>query len=94
MKPGNILLHGNPANFRCFIADFGISTVVSREAMTVEGFNAIYRRGFTANYAAPEILSRKHMMTSALRSADVYSFAVIIKFLLTRQVPWAETRRR
>jgi serine/threonine protein kinase len=94
MKPENILLHGSPSHFRCVIADFGISTVVTRESLTVDGFRAIFRHGFTARYAAPEIFTRASMATFTLRSADIYSFAIVIKFVLTRQIPWMEYRRR
>jgi serine/threonine protein kinase len=92
MKPDNILLHGDAGSFRCHITDFGISTVVSKESMTVDAFNPVYRRGFTVAYAAPEIVSRKPMV-STLRSSDIYSFAVIIKAVLTRRMPWMEVLR-
>jgi serine/threonine protein kinase len=93
IKPENILLNGQESGFRCLITDFGISTVVSQESMAVNAFRAIYRRGFSVMYAAPEIMSRTSLVT-ALQNADIYSFAVIIKHVLTRQIPWIDEIRR
>jgi serine/threonine protein kinase len=88
IKPENILMEMYQGEIRFVITDFGISTIVSRESMGVDSFNAIYRRGFTMSYAAPEILSRNTASTKFMTFADIFSLAVVIKVVMCRNVPW------
>lgn len=64
-------------NWQVKVADFGLATVKSRTfAKTMCG---------TTGWVAPEVLAEQ----GYTEKADVYSFAIILWEILTRQIPYA-----
>lgn len=74
LKTDNLLVDDN---WQVKVADFGLATVKSRTfAKTMCG---------TTGWVAPEVLAEQ----GYTEKADVYSFAIILWELLTRQIPYA-----
>ena len=65
MKPGNVFLEprliGDRKTVIPILTDFGISQVVSQEALQVEAFVASEIIGATCSYAAPDVWHRFRM---------------------------------
>ncbi len=102
LKPGNVLLHGDPHRPVVRIADFGISSVrdhTQSAAFLVSGVASTARADpgrLTATgallgtplYMAPELF----VGGAAAASADLFSFGVLAYELLCGQGPWPEGR--
>jgi serine/threonine protein kinase len=74
LKTDNLLVDDN---WQVKVADFGLATVKSRTfAKTMCG---------TTGWVAPEVLAEE----GYTEKADVYSFAIILWEMLTRQIPYA-----
>jgi hypothetical protein len=82
IKPANVLLDGDFAtgNFQVKVTDFGVATESS-----VERSNERTAETGTYRWMAPEVI--RHESYSSL--ADVYSFAVLMWQLLTREDPFS-----
>ena len=80
IKPSNVLLHGNVSSgdFIAKVSDFGMAVAENRGNMTSE--TGTYR------WMAPEVIQHKPYSGKA----DIYSFAVVMWQLLTRQEPFCE----
>jgi serine/threonine protein kinase len=88
IKPANYLLEEHGSGLRVVLTDFGISTVVTKEALLVKAFNVRFRRGLTISYCSPEILSGRPPKTELLLAADVYSYSMILVTGCIRRLPW------
>ena len=73
------------------VCDFGLARVTNA-ATTLENMKFREIGGFSPRYAAPEVLVNAALMISSNaeidQKSDVYSFAIIVWELLTRQIPW------
>ena len=73
------------------VCDFGLARVTN-SATTLENMKFREIGGFSPRYAAPEVLVNAALMISSNaeidQKSDVYSFAIIVWELLTRQIPW------
>lgn len=85
---------------RLYVGDFGIATCNDGSRKTqVQSFKTVDVEGLTLLYAAPEILNR-HLNPELLKiriqdpemlfKSDVFSFAMTIYYMVSRQRPWAE----
>jgi serine/threonine protein kinase len=92
IKPQNILVERDRKKWRCVITDFGIAQVLSQDLMIVKSMQYVSTRGLSVQYAAPEIFIRfRRMMNDGARvmkAGDVYSFGIVLYFLITRKQPW------
>ena len=75
------------------IADFGISRVVTQEALKVHVFLESEIRGSSIHYAAAEVLVRqrlglKEIKPEILKGGDVFSLGVTLLEMLKRKKPW------
>jgi len=77
LKSLNLLIN---QRFEIKICDFGLSRVIDKNQPMTSNIG-------TVAWIAPEIFSNKKLYTE---KADVYSFAIIMWELLTRQMPFAE----
>eukprot|EP00592_Proboscia_alata_P021495 CAMPEP_0194422718 /NCGR_PEP_ID=MMETSP0176-20130528/22018_1 /TAXON_ID=216777 /ORGANISM="Proboscia alata, Strain PI-D3" /LENGTH=1134 /DNA_ID=CAMNT_0039231601 /DNA_START=11 /DNA_END=3415 /DNA_ORIENTATION=- len=88
IKPDNILLHGNlqRGEFTVKVTDFGVSVVShdDKDDPVSADRNRTAETG-TYRWMAPEIL--RHEIYSS--RADVYSFALVVWQLITREEPFA-----
>lgn len=101
LKSSNILLESihvgdKKSILRAVVCDFGLAKVTNK-AIAVEGQKFREIGGFSPRYAAPEVLASVALgvMNDAEidKKSDVYSFAIIIWELLTRQTPWDKLTR-
>ena len=95
LKPSNILCDGKIAsgNFTVKVTDFGVATDAGRTALedsvtatkaAAAGNNLTGETG-TYRWMAPEVIRHESYSTMA----DVYSFAIILRQLITREEPFA-----
>ncbi|XP_054482897.1 receptor-interacting serine/threonine-protein kinase 1 [Anoplopoma fimbria] len=95
IKPGNILVD---KDFHIKIADLGLATCLTWSKLTKEesrrrsrmGRSAEVRGAGTLSYMAPEHLESVH--TASTEKSDVYSFAIVVWFILTGEEPYANAR--
>jgi serine/threonine protein kinase len=82
IKPGNVLLNGDVAsgNFEVKVTDFGVSTEYSTQSKDRTAETGTYR------WMAPEVIRHENYSSPA----DVYSFAIVLWQLLTREHPFAD----
>lgn len=80
IKPSNVLLHGdlNSGNYSVKVTDFGVATDLNSGNRTAE--TGTYR------WMAPEVI--RHEVYS--QTADVYSYAIVLWQLLTREEPFQD----
>ena len=99
IKPSNALLEARVVMDRTILIpiliDFGISRIVSREALQVQAFEVSEINGASASFAAPEVWNRLRRREKNVKypeqvwkAGDLYAFAVTILSLLTRRAPW------
>jgi serine/threonine protein kinase len=80
LKPGNVFLHRTARiPWQVKLLDFGIATVLDDHSAESEVMG-------TPSYMAPEVLLRRPPTVAV----DIYSFAVLVYYLLTLQLPWRE----
>ncbi|XP_034743634.1 receptor-interacting serine/threonine-protein kinase 1 isoform X2 [Etheostoma cragini] len=95
IKPENILVD---KDFHIKIADLGLATCQTWSKLTKEesrrksclGQSAGVRGAGTLSYMAPEHLESIH--TPSTEKSDVYSFAIVVWVILTREEPYANAR--
>ncbi|TNN26759.1 Receptor-interacting serine/threonine-protein kinase 1 [Liparis tanakae] len=95
IKPGNILVD---KDFHIKIADLGLATCMMWSKLTREesrrrsrmGRSAEARGAGTLSYMAPEHLESVH--TASTEKSDVYSFAIVVWFVLAGTEPYANAR--
>ena len=96
LKSANVLLETVPLNereavLRAVVCDFGVAQVTSA-ATVIDQMKLKDVGGFSPRYAAPEVFASAVLMASndseVNKQSDVYSFAIILWELLTRQTPW------
>uniref|UniRef100_A0A3Q4BS88 Uncharacterized protein n=1 Tax=Mola mola TaxID=94237 RepID=A0A3Q4BS88_MOLML len=95
IKPENILVD---KDFHIKIADLGLATCQAWSKLTKEesrrkshkGRSAGVRGAGTLSYMAPEHLENIH--TASTEKSDVYSFAIVVWVILTREEPYANAR--
>ncbi|XP_022062805.1 receptor-interacting serine/threonine-protein kinase 1 [Acanthochromis polyacanthus] len=95
VKPENILVD---KDFHIKIADLGLATFQTWSKLTKEesrrksgrGRSAGVRGAGTLSYMAPEHLESIH--TPSTEKSDVYSFAIVVWVILTREEPYANAR--
>lgn len=91
VKSQNILveiIRGLPC---CFLTDFGITQVLSSEALATTAFDVINARGLSAPYASPESfqnLRSRVFLSVDYKKYDVYSNACVMLEVLTRKPAW------
>jgi serine/threonine protein kinase len=87
LKLQNILVEESEGRPRFLLTDLGISKILTEEYLASEAFQIRNIRGLTVSYAAPDVMIRfrkKHIGTpSEEKAGDVYSFGVILFYLLT-----------
>ena len=86
LKPENILL---TEDFRCKIGDFGTAAHLDEESVPMKQHET-FRREFTRVYTAPERLRECSMKPT--RECDVYSFGMLVYFILARRHPVAKNQ--
>ena len=73
------------------ICDFGLARVTTA-ATTLENMKFKEIGGFSPRYAAPEVLASGRLLVAndaeTDKKSDVYSFAIVLWEMLTRQIPW------
>ncbi|XP_026170295.1 receptor-interacting serine/threonine-protein kinase 1 [Mastacembelus armatus] len=95
IKPENILVD---KDFHIKIADLGLATCQTWSRLTKEeyrrkshtGRSTGVRCAGTLSYMAPEHL--ESINTASTEKSDVYSFAIVVWVILTRQEPYANAR--
>ncbi|CAB1428799.1 unnamed protein product [Pleuronectes platessa] len=95
IKPDNILVD---KDFHIKIADMGLATCQTWSKLTKEEFrkrsrisqSAGTRGAGTLSYMAPEHL--ESINTASSEKSDVYSFAIVVWVILTREEPYANAR--
>jgi proprotein convertase subtilisin/kexin type 5 len=94
LKPQNILVEKQRTRPRFLLTDFGISKILTEEYLASEAFEIRNIRGLTVSYAAPDVMIRfRKKLTGSPKeekAGDIYSFGVILFFLLTLFDPWQE----
>ena len=97
LKPANTLLEArlikNETVLMPILTDFGISRVVSTEALKVQAFESSHLVGASMSFAAPEVLLRLRRKTqetdpTVWKAGDTYALAVILLNLMSRRHPW------
>ena len=83
LKPSNCLLDREMQHLK--IADFGLSSIVSRDSRSMLKDSSVGPRG-TINYLAPEVLLGEDVSPAA----DVYAFGVLLWQVLTRRRPYED----
>jgi serine/threonine protein kinase len=90
MKPQNILVEQEGPRF--LLTDFGISKILTEEYLASEAFEIRNIRGLTVAFAAPDVMKRFSHKTTGTpneeKAGDIYSFGVILFFILTLVKPW------
>jgi serine/threonine protein kinase len=96
LKPQNILLDITKDRLVCVITDFGISSVLNHDLLSVEAFVVANLRGVSLRYAPPEAIRRfreRQPSSSAtvdvFKAGDIYSTGSIYCFLFTNVEPWS-----
>jgi len=92
LKSSNILLEiQGDVVLNAVICDFGLAKVTSK-ALIVEGSVFEDIAGFSVRYAAPEIFMYSTLLAppppEIELKCDVYSFAIVLWELLSRDVAW------
>jgi serine/threonine protein kinase len=91
IKPHNVLVERLQKGYRCVLTDFGISHVLSAKLLNVKHFTIINKNGCSFRYASPETFMRCHgAKIPQVRESDVYSLAVVLNEMATKEVPWSD----
>jgi serine/threonine protein kinase len=92
LKPQNVLVEQVKKRPRFLLTDFGISKILTEEYLASEAFEIRNIRGLTISYAAPDIMKRFRQKlpgsSKEEKAGDIFSFGVILFFLLTVAEPW------
>jgi serine/threonine protein kinase len=92
LKPQNILVEEGKDHHHYLLTDFGISKILTPEYLASDAFQIRNLRGLTVSYAAPDSLKRFRQKIPGFeleeKAGDIYSFAVLIYFVLTSRNPW------
>jgi hypothetical protein len=92
IKPQNILVE-KLERFRFLLTDFGISKILTKEYLASEILQIRNIRGLTIAYAAPDAMQRFRKRQAGTpieeKAGDVYSFGILISFLLLKGNPWS-----
>ena len=94
IKPANVLLDVDSNDQLIpIISDFGISRILSSEALKVKAFEVADLRGASLAYAAPETIVRLRQYTQETdpriwMAADIYSLGISINEMITRTYAW------
>ena len=105
IKPGNVLLDVIDNELSPVVTDFGISRVISKDAISVRSFEVSDMSGASVPYAAPgafyrmdrAIKFRDAFQPEVIQADDSYSLAISLLEMLTRLRPWfrqSKTRSR
>jgi serine/threonine protein kinase len=89
IKLANFLLRDTDFGPSVVLSDFGLSTVVSTDALLVSAFKVHFRRGLTACYSGPEMFFRNVSVSEDLLRADIYSFSMMTLAFCNRKNPWS-----
>lgn len=100
VKPANVLLDVNDdgESFHAVLSDFGISQIVTKQALLVSGFQVSKLQGASISYSAPELLVRFANPNMAVPTVapqnklklDVFAAAVVGFEMLTRMPAWGD----
>ena len=90
IKPANVLLDVANDQLVPIIIDFGISRIVSEQAIAVKAFEAIEINGASIQYAAPEALLRLRLRRietdgMMMKATDSFSLGMTLAEMLTRK---------
>jgi WD40 repeat protein len=91
LKTQNILVEENNGLPSFFLADFGITQVLSESIIAAKAFNVINLRGLSITFAAPEAFMHFRTKTfemADLKAFDIYSFGCLTYEVLARIAPW------
>jgi serine/threonine protein kinase len=91
IKTQNVLVEMENNLPSCFLSDFGITQVMSEEALATKAFNVINARGLSSPYASPEsfINARKRSYINVdFKMYDLYSLACLMFEVITREIIW------
>ena len=97
IKPANVLLDINEwGQLVPIITDFGITRVITSQALKVGAFKVSELNGASLRYAAPEAIQRFRTGYSTDHSevwkmGDVYSLSMTLVHLILRKGPWYKT---
>ncbi|KAI3655344.1 hypothetical protein MP638_002327, partial [Amoeboaphelidium occidentale] len=91
LKTQNVLVEVQNGVPSCFLADFGITQVLSEKIIATKAFHVINLRGLSVPYAAPEAFENfrsKSYVGADFKKYDIYSLACVIYEILSRKSPW------
>jgi serine/threonine protein kinase len=97
LKPQNVLVDQLPDRVQCVLTDFGISKILTEEYLASKAFQIVNLKGLTIPYAAPDVLQRFRRKgvfgrPEEEKAGDLYSFGMIIYFILCLEDPWSRTQ--
>ena len=97
IKPANILLDVINDELIPVVSDFGVSRIISKEALQVHAFEIADRMGASISYAAPDVLFRLRMRKKVVdadlwKAGDTYALAVTILVMCQRREAWVKLR--
>jgi serine/threonine protein kinase len=88
-------LNGADYEYSCVLGDFGLASILDKSILLVQAYRVHNRRGFSAGYAAPEVIKRVKagnffiaQIPAVIKAGDLYAFGIMGYEILQEKIAW------
>jgi serine/threonine protein kinase len=87
--------NGKGKNYNCVLGDFGLASILDESKLLVHAYKAHNRRGFSAGYAAPEVIQRfksgkvfMKQTAAVIKAGDLFALGIMVYEMLEEKFAW------